>query len=64
MVLAVDIGNTNIVIGAFDADGIVFTERLSTAHLSTELEYTVLVQTVLELNRMQNFNRSGIVSDY
>ena len=61
MVLAVDIGNTNIVIGAFDADGIVFTERLSTAHLSTELEYTVLVQTVLELNRMQNTAFEGCI---
>ena len=50
MVIAVDIGNTNVVIGAFDADGIIFTERLSSARLSTELEYTVLLQTVLELN--------------
>jgi type III pantothenate kinase len=61
MVLAVDIGNTNVVIGAFDEDGIVFTERLSTARLSTELEYTVLVQTVLELNGMKNTAFEGCI---
>lgn len=61
MVLAVDIGNTNIVIGAFDADGFLFTERLSTAHLSTELEYTVLVKTVLELNGLQQTAFAGCI---
>jgi type III pantothenate kinase len=30
MVLAVDIGNTNIVMGCFESDRILFVERLST----------------------------------
>ncbi len=61
MVIAVDIGNTNVVIGAFDADGIIFTERLSSARLSTELEYTVLLQTVLELNGMKQTAFEGCI---
>ena len=41
MVLAIDIGNTNIVIGCFQDDKILFRERLSTNQLSTSMEYTV-----------------------
>lgn len=50
MVLAVDIGNTNVVIGGFENGEIHFVERLSTNKNSTALEYTVLIKTVLELN--------------
>ena len=50
MVLAVDIGNTNVVVGCFDKDEIRFVERLSTNRNSTSLEYAVLIKTVLELN--------------
>ena len=39
MILAVDIGNTNIVIGCCDDNKILFIERLSTKHSDTELEY-------------------------
>lgn len=61
MVLAVDIGNTNVVVGCFRDDKIVFTERLSTARLSTALEYTVLIRTVLELNGMQGSDFTGCI---
>lgn len=50
MVFAVDIGNTNIVVGCFEDNKFLFTERLSTAHLSTGLEYTVLIRTVLQMH--------------
>ena len=52
MVLAVDIGNTNIVIGCFGDENIIFEERLSTSHSSTALEYAVVFKTVLELNNI------------
>ena len=61
MVLAVDIGNTNVVVGCFDDNGILFTERLATEPLSTELEYTVLIRTVLELNGMSASACSGCI---
>ena len=50
MVLAVDIGNSNVVIGCFEGKEILFTERLSTNRNSTAMEYVVLIKTVLELN--------------
>ena len=41
MILALDIGNTNIVIGCSDKGKIRFIERLSTVHTKTELEYAL-----------------------
>jgi len=52
MVLAVDIGNTNIVVGCFEGETFLFTERMSTDHSATVLEFTVLLKTVLELHRL------------
>ena len=49
MVLAVDIGNSNIVLGCFEGDRVVFEERLSTNRNATELEYTVTIRTLLDL---------------
>ena len=43
MVLAVDIGNSNIVLGCFEGERVVFEERLSTNRNATELEYTVTI---------------------
>ncbi len=49
MILAIDIGNTNIVIGAIDSKKTYFTERLSTVRTKTELEYAVDIKTVLDI---------------
>lgn len=63
MVLAVDIGNSNIVLGGFEGDRIIFIERLSTNQNSTALEYTVLIKTILELNELSNASfQGGIIS--
>ena len=61
MVFAVDIGNTNIVVGCFEGDNFLFTERLSTEHLSTDLEYTVLIQTVLQLHGLSGAEFEGCI---
>lgn len=61
MVFAVDIGNTNIVVGCFEGDTYLFTERLSTEHLSTDLEYTVLIQTVLQLHGLTGAEFEGCI---
>lgn len=50
MVLAADIGNSNIVLGCFDGGEILMVERLATNRNSTALEYAVMIKTVLELN--------------
>lgn len=63
MVLAVDIGNSNIVVGCFEGDTISFVERLATNRNSTALEYAVLIKTVLELNGVAGRGfEGGIVS--
>lgn len=49
MVFAVDIGNSNIVFGCFDSGRILFTERVSTNHTATDLEYAVSFKSILEL---------------
>jgi len=63
MVLAVDIGNSNVVVGCFEGEQILFTERLATNRNSTAMEYLVLIKTVLELNGFvrQEFE-GGIIS--
>ena len=52
MILAVDIGNTNIVIGCMEQEKIYFVERVSTDTSKTELEYVVEFKTLLELYRI------------
>lgn len=49
MILAIDIGNTNIVVGCFDKDQVLFVERVSTDHKKTELEYAISLKNVLEI---------------
>ena len=46
MILAIDIGNTNIVVGCIDSKQTYFIERLSTVRTKTELEYAVDLKTV------------------
>ncbi|MBQ8297255.1 MAG: type III pantothenate kinase [Ruminococcus sp.] len=61
MVLAVDIGNSNIVLGCFEDNEIKFVERLSTNQNSTALEYTVLIKTILELNSLSDYPFEGAI---
>ena len=50
MILAIDIGNTNIVIGCFSDKKVLFRERITTKLDATDLEYAVNVKTALEMN--------------
>ena len=49
MVLAIDVGNTNIVLGGFEDEEILFRERISTNHTATVLEYASMIKTALEM---------------
>ena len=56
MILVLDIGNTNIVVGVMDQNKPLFVERLSTDNNKTDLEYAVMIKTVLRLwNRARLF---------
>lgn len=50
MLLAVDVGNTNIVIGCIREEEILFNERVSTNHKATDLEYLIQFKTILEIH--------------
>ena len=61
MILAVDIGNTNIVIGCMEQEKIYFVERVSTDISKTELEYVVEFKTLLELYRIEIKDITGCI---
>ena len=49
MVITIDVGNTNIVIGCIDKEKCHFIERLSTVRIKTELEYAIDIKSVLDI---------------
>jgi len=61
MILAIDIGNTNIVIGCIKNDKILFVERLSTDHTKTVLEYAISFKNVLELYHLKSEDIHGTI---
>ena len=61
MVLAADIGNTNIVIGCFKDDEILFRERISTNRLATRLEYSVMIKTAFEMHGISYKDIKGAI---
>ncbi|MCI6697787.1 type III pantothenate kinase [Porcincola intestinalis] len=50
MLLAIDIGNTNTVLGGYEGWKAIFTERISTDTSKTSLEYAILFKTALDLH--------------
>ena len=61
MILAVDIGNSNIVIGCFERDTVLFVERLSTNQQCTALEYVISIKNILELNGTDKNSIEGCI---
>lgn len=61
MILAIDMGNTNIVIGCVDDEKIYFEERLSTDKTKTALEYAFGFKTVLELYNISDDEIEGAI---
>lgn len=50
MILAIDVGNTNIVVGCIDREKTHLIERVSTVRHKTELEYAIVFRNVLDIN--------------
>lgn len=61
MILAIDIGNTNIVLGCLRDEQILFTERLSTDHAKTDLEHAISIKNVLELHHIDPAEIEGAI---
>lgn len=51
MLLAIDVGNTNIVLGAMEGDQILFEARLATDYYKTSDQYGVEIGNILDLHR-------------
>ncbi|MFR9308336.1 MAG: type III pantothenate kinase, partial [Lachnospiraceae bacterium] len=49
MILAIDMGNSNIVIGGIDEQHSYFMERITTDTRKTDLEYAISIKNILEL---------------
>ena len=61
MLLAIDIGNTNIVLGGIEGEKTLFTERLSTDTGKTDLEYALLFDTALRIHSVDPASVSGAI---
>ncbi len=61
MVLAVDIGNTQIVLGCIKDGEVVFIERMSTNHLATRLEYASMMKTAFEMYNISPSDLEGAI---
>ena len=62
MILTIDIGNTNIVLGGFEEDKLTFVARIATNSHKTEDEYASKIRSVLALHNVEAARELGIVS--
>ena len=61
MILVVDVGNTNTVLGVWDADKLVCSGRLSTNTGETDIEFSMKLRTFLDLNGVGQIT-GGVIS--
>ncbi len=61
MILAIDVGNTQTVIGCCSGNTVNFVERISTNLTATVLEYAVSVKTILELHDIPKEDIEGAI---
>ena len=62
MILAIDVGNTNIVIGVFDRDELVVSGRLSTNIYETDEEYAMKFSSFLSMHNVKDIDGAIISS--
>ena len=61
MILAIDIGNTNIVLGCVDNQKTYFIERLATNKTKMELEYAIDIKMVLDIHEIDVETLDGAI---
>ena len=61
MILAIDIGNTNIVLGGFVDDRLTFVARIATIATKTEDEYATKIRSVLSLHNVDKTEIKGAI---
>ena len=61
MILAVDMGNTHIVLGVLEGDKILCSERIATDHRKTSAEYEVLIHSILSMRNIKDSDIEGAI---
>ncbi len=61
MILAIDMGNTNIVVGGIDSERTYFVERITTNHVKTALEYAVNIKNIIEIHQIDKSQVEGAI---
>ena len=61
MILALDVGNTNIVVGCLDEENVFFECRLSTDKNKTEAEYAVIFKNLIDIYDVDLNNINGAI---
>src|SRR5258706_1989887 len=61
MLLVVDLGNTNVVLGLYEGERLVQPFRVATVRSRTEDEYAVLLQQLFSLRQLASSNVTGAI---
>lgn len=61
MILTIDMGNSNIVIGGIDDQKTYFVERVTTNSGKTDLEYAVNIKSILEIHNVEIASIEGAI---
>ena len=61
MILAIDMGNSNIVIGGIDEKTTYFMERITTDSRKTDLEYAVSIKNIFEIHHLDPMSVEGAI---
>lgn len=61
MILAIDMGNSNIVIGGIDSFKTYFLERITTYTTRTELEYSMHIKGILDIHSVKTSDIEGAI---
>ena len=61
MVLCIDIGNSNIVLGGFESDKLSFVARISTDASKTSDEYATKIGSILRLHGVEKATVQGAI---
>ena len=61
MILAIDMGNTNIVLGGIDEKQTYFIERVTTDQSRTDTEYAIHFKNILEMHHIQLSDIEGAI---
>lgn len=61
MILAVDVGNTNIVVGCIDDGKILFSSRLTTDSDRTDFEIATIIKSIISLNKLHSKDFEGAI---